>query len=215
MFEEAKPGARPDMTTFLILLNIVAFLGELVTDGALAQQFALWPPIAGAPADGEVGFAPWQLLTYGFLHANLAHLAFNMLGLWMFGRSVEASLGPGRMLAVYLASLVSAGLIQLAVLGYIAPAHMPTIGASGAVFGLLFAYARLFPRRIVVLLFPPIPMPAWLFATVYAVLELFLGLADTRTGIAHFAHLGGMAGSALLLVHWHVRAEPRTRPDDA
>ncbi|KAF7962704.1 rhomboid family intramembrane serine protease [Cupriavidus sp. UYMU48A] len=202
------------MTTLLILLNIVAFFGEVVTDGALAQQFALWPPMTGTPADGEVGFAPWQLLTYGFLHANLAHLAFNMLGLWMFGRNVEACLGSGRMLAVYLASLISAGLIQLAVLGYIAPAHMPTIGASGAVFGLLFAYARLFPRRIVVLLFPPIPMPAWLFATVYAVLELFLGLADTRTGIAHFAHLGGMAGSAVLLMHWHVRAEPRTSRDD-
>ncbi|WP_181184550.1 rhomboid family intramembrane serine protease [Cupriavidus pinatubonensis] len=148
MFEEAEPGARPDMTTLLILLNIVAFSGEVATDGALAQQFALWPPILGMPADGEVGFAPWQLLTYGFLHANLAHLAFNMLGLWMFGRSVEASLGPGRMLAVYLASLVSAGLIQLAVLGYIAPADMPTIGASGAVFGLLNRRHRLACSRL-------------------------------------------------------------------
>ncbi|CAG9166010.1 hypothetical protein LMG23992_00665 [Cupriavidus laharis] len=198
------------MTTLLIILNIVTFFGEVLTGGALAMAFALWPLSTGAGADAGMGFAPWQLLTYGFLHANLAHLAFNMLGLLMFGRSIEAAQGPGRTLAVYLASLVSAGLTQLAVLSYITPAHVPTIGASGAVFGMLFAYARLFPRRIVVLLFPPIPMPAWLFATVYAVLELLLGLADTRTGIAHFAHLGGMAGSALLLRHWHVRAEPRT-----
>ncbi|WER44697.1 rhomboid family intramembrane serine protease [Cupriavidus sp. WKF15] len=198
------------MTSLLIFLNTVAFVGEVLTDGALTMEFALWPPHANGDADGGIGFAPWQLLTYGFLHANPAHLAFNMLGVLMFGRSVEGCLGPGRMLAIYLASLVSAGLTQLTVLGYIAPAHMPTIGASGAVFGLLLAYARLFPRRIVVLLFPPIPMPAWLFATVYAVLELFLGLSDTRTGIAHFAHLGGMAASALLLWQWHVRAEAQS-----
>jgi len=197
------------MTGLLIFLNVFAFLAEILSGGELSMRLALWPLNVGASAGADMHFAPWQLITYGFLHASVAHLAFNMLGLLMFGRDVEARLGSARMLAVYFASLVSAGLTQLFVTGYIAPTPAPTIGASGAVFGLLLAYARLFPRRIVVLLFPPVPMPAWIFATLYAVLELSLGLADSRTGIAHFAHLGGMAGSALLLWHWRVRAEPR------
>jgi membrane associated rhomboid family serine protease len=77
-----------------------------------------------------------------------------------------------------------------------------TIGASGGVFGLLLAYAMLFPKRKVVPLIPPIPMPAWLFAALYAGVELFLGVTGTLSGIAHFAHLGGMVGSALVIAQW-------------
>ena len=78
----------------------------------------------------------------------------------------------------------------------------PTIGASGGVFGLLLAYALLFPHRKVVPLIPPIPMPAWMFATLYAALELFMGVTGTLSGVAHFAHLGGMIGSALIVFEW-------------
>ena len=85
-----------------------------------------------------------------------------------------------------------------------------TIGASGGVFGLLLAYAFLFPRRKVIPLIPPIPMPAWLFATLYACVELFLGVTGTLSGVAHFAHLGGMVGSALVIMQW--RRAPRERP---
>jgi len=208
MLESGQPCYRFAMTRLLIFLNICAFVAEVLSNGALAIECALWPLRTGSGPDAGMSFAPWQLITYGFLHASLPHLAFNMLGLLIFGREVEPRLGSGRMLAIYLTSQVSAGLTQLFVTGFVTPSHSPTLGASGAVFGLLFAYARLFPRRIVVLLFPPVPMPAWLFATLYAVLELSLGLANSHTGIAHFAHLGGMAGSALLLRHWRLRAEP-------
>ena len=76
------------------------------------------------------------------------------------------------------------------------------MGASGGVFGLLLAYAYLFPRRKVIPLFPPIPMPAWLFATLYAALELVLGITGSMAGVAHFAHLGGMIGAALVMTQW-------------
>ena len=78
----------------------------------------------------------------------------------------------------------------------------PTIGASGGVYGLLLAFAMRYPNRIIVLLFPPIPMPAWLFAIVFGGLELFLGVTGTQAGVAHFAHLGGMLGGFLLLRLW-------------
>jgi membrane associated rhomboid family serine protease len=80
--------------------------------------------------------------------------------------------------------------------------RLPAIGASAGVFGLLVSYALLFPRRRVILLFPPVPMPAWLFATGYGALELLLGIAGAQNGVAHFAHVGGMLGAATLLLHW-------------
>ena len=82
----------------------------------------------------------------------------------------------------------------------------PTLGASGGVFGLLLAYAFLFPKRKVIPLIPPIPMPAWLFATLYAGIELFLGVTGTLSGVAHFAHLGGMVGSAIVVMQWRASA---------
>src|SRR5580700_4362003 len=79
------------------------------------------------------------------------------------------------------------------------------IGASGGVFGVLLAFAWYFPRQRIILLFPPIPMPAWLFVTVYGLLELFLGVTGTQQGVAHFAHLGGMLGGALCILYWRAR----------
>jgi membrane associated rhomboid family serine protease len=120
----------------------------------------------------------------------------------MFGAEVERYVGPRRLLACYFASVITAALSQLFIpMIFGAPAG-PTIGASGGVFGLLLAYAFLFPTRKVIPLIPPIPMPAWLFATLYAAVELFLGVTGTLSGIAHFAHLGGMVGSALVIMQW-------------
>lgn len=186
----------------LIAANVVMFLLQLVSRGVLDVPLALWPM---QPLDGHVYFRPWQIVTYAFLHStdNIAHLLFNMLGLWMFGAEIERAVGPARLLACYFASVVTAALTQLVVPALLATPPAPTIGASGGVFGLLLAYALLFPNRKVIPLIPPIPMPAWVFATIYAGVELFMGVTGTLSGIAHFAHLGGMIGSAVVVMQWH------------
>jgi len=184
----------------LVAANVLVFALQTMSKGAL-DVLALWPL---QPIDGVSYFRPWQIVTYAFLHStgNITHLLFNMLGLWMFGAEVERYVGPRRLLACYFASVVTAALSQLFVPMIFGAPPSPTIGASGGVFGLLLAYAILFPTRKVIPLIPPIPMPAWLFATLYAAVELFLGVTGTLSGIAHFAHLGGMVGSALVIMQW-------------
>ena len=185
----------------LIAANVLVFFLQGLSRSALDESFALWPL---QPIDGVSYFRFWQIITYAFLHStgNITHLLFNMLGLWMFGAEVERYVGPRRLLACYFASVVTAGLSQLFVPIFFGAPPAPTIGASGGVFGLLLAYAFLFPRRKVIPLIPPIPMPAWLFATLYAGVELFLGVTGSLSGVAHFAHLGGMVGSALVIMRW-------------
>jgi len=185
----------------LIAANAVMFLLQSLSKGNLDVALALWPL---QPIDGHSYFHPWQIVTYAFLHStdNVAHLLFNMLGLWMFGAEIERYVGPRRLLACYFASVVTAALTQLFVPVLLGAAPAPTIGASGGVFGLLLAYALLFPHRKVIPLIPPIPMPAWVFATLYAAVELFMGVTGTLSGIAHFAHLGGMIGSAIVVMQW-------------
>jgi membrane associated rhomboid family serine protease len=191
---------RISAVKFLVAANVLVFGLQIMSKGAL-DVLALWPL---QPIDGVSYFRPWQIVTYAFLHStgNITHLLFNMLGLWMFGAEVERYVGPRRLLACYFASVVTAALSQLFVPMIFGAPPSPTIGASGGVFGLLLAYAILFPTRKVIPLIPPIPMPAWLFATLYAAVELFLGVTGTLSGIAHFAHLGGMVGSALVIMQW-------------
>src|ERR1700722_1069618 len=183
----------------LIIANVVVFVLQSLSNGAMDLLFALWPLQA---IDGQSYFHVWQIVTYAFLHStdNIWHLLFNMFGLWMFGAEIERYVGPRRLLACYFASVITAALTQLFVPMLFGAPPGPTIGASGGVFGLILAYAFLFPTRKVVPLIPPIPMPAWLFATIYAAVELFLGVTGTLSGVAHFAHLGGMVGSALVLM---------------
>jgi len=183
----------------LVAANVLVFILQSLSKGALDELFALWPL---QPVDGQVYFHFWQIVTYAFLHGNVTHILFNMLGLWMFGTEIERYVGPRRVLACYFASVVTAALSQLFVPVLFGAPPAPTIGASGGVFGLLLAYAFLFPNRKVIPLIPPIPMPAWLFAALYAGVELFLGVTGTLSGIAHFAHLGGMVGSALVIMRW-------------
>ncbi len=125
----------------------------------------------------------------------------------MFGRDVERTLGAKHYLLLYFAAVVSAALVQLAAVSVTKHAGIyPTIGASGGIFGVLLAYGVLYPRRIVMLLFPPIPMPAWLLVTLFGLLELANGVLGTEAGVAHFAHLGGMLGAYLELRYWRRRA---------
>jgi membrane associated rhomboid family serine protease len=95
--------------------------------------------------------------------------------------------------------VVTAALSHLAVTAWMGAPPFPTVGASGGVYGLLLAYGVYFPRRTVILLFPPIPLPARVFVVVFAAIELYFGVTGTASGVAHFAHLGGMLGGWLLL----------------
>jgi len=179
-------------TRGLLFANIGVFALQTFNPRAFAD-FALWPL--------GYGFEPWQLLSYAFLHGNFAHIAFNMVGLISFGAELERYWGARRLLQLYFASVLAAAFAQMAVTaasGELAP----TVGASGGIFGLLLGFAVMFPKRKVVPLIPPIPMPAWLFAALFGALELLLGVTGTARGIAHFAHLGGMLGAALMLLRW-------------
>jgi membrane associated rhomboid family serine protease len=193
------------VTGLLILANVAAFALEAAVRKPLVAAFALWPPGRYFVPDlhAVVGFRPWQVVTYAFLHANVTHLLLNMWALSIFGRDVERVLGGRRFLVLYLAAVLSAAGAQLTVVS-LAPAAppYPTVGASGGVFGVLLAFAIFYPRRIVMLVFPPIPMPAWLFVTVYGLVELASGVLGTAAGVAHFAHLGGMLGAYVVLQRW-------------
>ena len=183
----------PPVTQSLIGINVIAFAAEGLLGTRWFADFMLWPV--------GVDFAPWQILTYGFMHGSLTHLLFNMLALYMFGSDLENVWGQRRYLTYYLSCVVSAAIAQLLVT-WIMGSMYPTVGASGGVFGLLLAFGMLFPRRTVVLLIPPVPMPAWLFVTLYGLIELYLGITGSAAGVAHFAHLGGMVGGYLLIMYW-------------
>jgi membrane associated rhomboid family serine protease len=122
----------------------------------------------------------------------------------MFGRGLELYWGARRFLSYYFVCVLSAAITQLLVEGAAAGTE-PVLGASGGVFGVLLAFAWYFPRQRLIVLPIPIPVPAWLFVTVYALIELFSGLTRTQQGVAHFAHLGGMAGGALCILYWRAR----------
>ena len=189
------------VTRALLFVNVGVFILQLLTGDRLIGPFALWPP-ASAQYPNAPGFHLWQLLTYGFLHGSPTHLIFNMLALYMFGAEVEQLLGGRRFLTYYLVCVVGAASAQLLVTAGMHQPPLPTVGASGGVFGLLLAFGLAYPHRRIMLLFPPIPMQAWVFVTLYGLLELYLGVTGSGQGVAHFAHLGGMAAGYALLVHW-------------
>ena len=197
----------PPATFALILATVVAYIVQLGAGVQWVVNFALWP-LGASPDLGPnvVGgtFQPWQLITYSFLHGGFTHLFLNMFALWMFGSELERLFGRRRYLTYWFVAVLSAGITQL-VVSTATGSYYPTGGASGGVFGLLLAFGINFPRRVIVLLIPPIPMPAWLFVIVYAAIELYLGVTGTQAGVAHFAHLGGMLGGWLMLRYWRRR----------
>lgn len=185
--------STPPTTKALIAANVFVFVLQAIVGPGLIALLGLWP-IHG-------GFMPWQLLSYGFLHGGLTHLLFNLFGIWMFGGELERVWGSSRLLSYFITCVFGAAVAQLLVAAYTGNPY-PTLGASGGLFGLLLGFAAVFPRRIVTPLIPPIPMPAWLFVTLYGLLELVLGVTGSATGIAHFAHLGGLAAGLLTLRFW-------------
>jgi rhomboid family protein len=187
----------PPVTQALIIANVAVFLLEMAGGMSFLSAFALWPPGSGAVVGPQ--FQLWQLVTYSFLHANVAHIFFNMFALYMFGGDVERLFGSRFYAGYYFVCVVSAALCHLVVTTWMGAQPAPTVGASGGVYGLLLAYGLYFPNRQLMLLIPPIPMRARTFVIVYAVLELAMGVTGTAAGVAHFAHLGGMLGGYLMI----------------
>ncbi len=195
----------------------LVFMLQVGENALLLKHLALWPPLPATwPADGRdysswPGFAPWQLLTYAFLHGGLLHLLFNLFGLWMFGPPVERALGSRRFAGFYLSCVIGAGLAQVLVAQW--SSHLaPTVGASGGVLGLLPAFALLYPHARIRLLFPPVSLKAPVFVVVFGIAELLFGVTGTLPGIAHFAHLGGMLSGGILLAYWLLLSPRRRRP---
>ncbi|MDR2891299.1 MAG: rhomboid family intramembrane serine protease [Alistipes sp.] len=153
-------------------------------------------------------FHSWQVVTYMFMHGGFSHLLFNMFALWMFGRTLEYDLGSKRFLTYYMVCGIGAGLIQLLV-GWLTGSAAATVGASGAIYGILLAFGMLHPNdRVVLILFPFFPIKAKWFVVIFGVLELFMGLGNSIfsfDNVAHFAHLGGMLWGFGLLWWWRKR----------
>ena len=197
------PETLPPVTRVIIILHVLVFLAQQVADTLIGSLFALWPL-----SDSQ--FEPWQLLTYAFLHEGdlsrfqITHIFFNMFALFMFGTPLERLWGSRRYLLYYFACILSAAAIEL-LAENAAGTGAPVIGASGGVFGLLLAFGWYYPKEKLIMLFLPIPMPAWLFVTLYGIAELYLGVTGKQPDVAHFAHLGGMLGGALAILYWRVR----------
>jgi membrane associated rhomboid family serine protease len=202
MFDRITPTNKA-----IILTTVGVYILQLLLGNAMAP-FALWPPQSGF-------FRPWQLLTYGFMHDaygqyRFLHIFFNMFAVFMFGSAVEQLFGSRRYLVYYLVCMVGAALMQIIVVTVAKLPPAPVLGASGAVFGLLLAYGMAYPRRELIIFPIPVPIQAWLAVTLYGAMELFLGVTRTASGVAHFAHLGGMATGFVLIRYWQSqRRRPR------
>lgn len=173
----------------VIVICVVVFLLNNIS-----AQLALWPLFTGY-------FQPWQLITYAFLHGGFNHLFFNMFAVWMFGFPIEKMWGSKRYAEYFLICVLGAGLIQLLV-QYVSGSVYPTIGASGAVFGLLLAYGVTWPNNKLILIFFPVPIKAKWFVLIYGVAELVFGVTGAMPQVAHYAHLGGLLFGAGLLWRW-------------
>ena len=210
----------PPVTRNLIVINFIIYLASSVF---LRRGFDL-TEVAGLHYFGSSSFGLWQLLTYQFLHStsSIDHVLSNMFALFMFGSSIEAYWGSKRFLLYYILCGISAGLVQelswyyeLREVVQYASVQLPTgvipidgflsmlntVGASGAVFGILLASGVLFPNSYILVGFV-FPLKMKYFVFLYGAFELFAGVYNTWGNVAHFAHLGGMLGGALLIYLW-------------
>ncbi|MCK6602585.1 MAG: rhomboid family intramembrane serine protease [Bacteroidetes bacterium] len=188
----------PPVIKNLLIINIAVFVVTFLAYGGNTQNFfygifALWSLDSGM-------FMPWQLVTYMFMHGGFMHILFNMFGLWMFGVELENYWGSKRFLTYYMITGVGAGLLHLGIQFFEGSGGL-TVGASGAIYGVLLAFGMMFPNRIIFVSLL-IPMPAKYFVLLYGAIELFSGLTRANTGVAHFAHLGGMIWGFFLIKYW-------------
>jgi membrane associated rhomboid family serine protease len=195
-FRYTRPDSFPPIVKNLLFINGLFFLATyfLFRDINLMAIFGLWP------IDSD-NFRPYQLFTHMFTHADFGHILFNMFNLWMFGRVLESVWGSKKFLTFYLICGVGAAAVHLAV-QYLTGGYAPAVGASGAVMGVMVAFAYLFPNTEL-MLYLAIPVKAkWIILALIA-FDLFAGLGRTGTGIAHWAHLGGAATGFILVYIWN------------
>lgn len=187
----------PPVIKNLLIINGLVYFAQMVpaTSNLLVYWFALWPmgTVSAAP-----DFWPWQLVSYGFLHGGLGHIFFNMFALWMFGAQLENAWGSKRFAIFYFVCVIGAGLIQFLVMWGV---PVPTVGASGGVYGVLLAFGMMFPNQPIYVYFL-FPMKAKWFVLIFGGIALWAGVTGTQAGIAHFAHLGGMFFGFLVIQYW-------------
>lgn len=180
----------------LLLINIIVFAGcALDNSNFLTKTFALFAP-------SSPYFRFWQPLTYMFLHGGFWHIFFNMYTLFIFGVVTERIIGSRKFLILYLVCGLAAAALHLGVNALTGGPGYPTVGASGAIYGVLVAYAMLFPESRMMLLFPPVVLKAKWLAAIFIGIELLSGVLGTADGVAHFAHLGGAFAGWLLILFW-------------
>ena len=210
----------PPITKNLLIINVLCFFGALV-----ARRYGMdLNDMLGLHFVLASDFKPFQLVTYMFMHADFQHIFFNMFAVWMFGRTLELVMGPKRFLIYYMVCGIGAGFVQEIVQYADYALHlshytgvntgvsvipmadylnmMTTVGASGAVYGILLAFGMLFPNTRMFVFPIPFPIKAKYFVIGYAVIELISGLGTSGDGIAHFAHLGGMIFGLFLILYW-------------
>lgn len=199
----------PTVTKNLVAINILMFIATLINENFMVANFAMFYPASPF-------FKPWQILTHMFMHGGFWHIFFNMYSLLMFGSILERSLGPKKFLIFYFVTGLGAAALHTgvewmqarvfiangAVNAYQALLMTPTLGASGAIYGVLIGFAMLYPQAQLMLIFPPIPVKAKWLVVIFAVIELFSGINGIQESVAHFAHLGGMLFGWLLIRWW-------------
>ncbi len=188
----------PPAVKHLLIVNALCFvaLNTPIIGEPLFVYGALWPI-------GSGHFDIWQLVSYMFLHAGFSHIFFNLFALWMFGQAIENYWGTRRFTIYYFLTGIGAALLHM----LIGAGGAPTLGASGAVYGILLAFGMMFPERPIMLLFPPIPIKAKYFVAGFGVIELISGISRANSGVAHFAHLGGMLVGFILIKYWGLKGE--------
>lgn len=199
----------PTVTKNLVAINILMFIATLVNENFMVANFAMFYPASPF-------FKPWQILTHMFMHGGFWHIFFNMYSLLMFGSILERSLGTKKYLIFYFVTGLGAVALHTsvewmqarvfiangAVDAYQRLLVTPTLGASGAIYGVLIGFAMLYPQARLILIFPPIPVKAKWLVIIFAAIELVFGINGIQGGVAHFAHLGGMLFGWLLIRWW-------------
>ena len=189
----------PQAVKSIIIINVLVWImTTLDRNGIIFSYCSLYP---GHGNILPVWCRPWTFVTYMFLHGGFAHLFFNMYALFLFGSVLERVWGTQKFLFYYFATGIGAGVIHIGV-QLLTNDFVPTVGASGAIFGLLLGYAMLYPDSMMGLIFPPITLKAKWFILIYAIIELLLGVSGAQSGVAHFAHLGGLVVGLVIMLYW-------------